>query len=110
MSKWQTRLSNLEGLSDVDKLYVEGKLLALGDDGRAARFFKHNEPDKVTVRRLRALLPKAGLESEDWSNHWGTSATIKQVTGADAPYEQWGMEQLVAQPTSRAALHELTTS
>ncbi len=58
MSKWQTRLSNLEGLSDDDKLYVEGKLLALGDDGRAARFFKLN--NKVTVQRLRALLPEAG--------------------------------------------------
>jgi hypothetical protein len=26
---------------------------------------------------------------EDWSSHWGTSATIKQVTCAGAPYEQW---------------------
>ncbi len=57
MSNW---LSNLEGLSDDDKLYVEGKLLALGDDSRAARFFKRNEPEKDTVRRLRALLPEAG--------------------------------------------------
>jgi hypothetical protein len=60
MADWQTRLSNLEGLSDGDKLYVEGKLLALGDDGRAARFFKDNETDKDTVRRLRSLLPEAG--------------------------------------------------
>jgi hypothetical protein len=60
MSEWQTRLSNLEGLSDDDKLYVEGKLLALGDDGKAARFFKDNEIDKDTVRRLRSLLAEAG--------------------------------------------------
>ncbi|CAL8471694.1 g11236 [Coccomyxa elongata] len=66
VSNWQTRLSNLEGLSDDDKLYVEGKLLALGDDHRAARFFKHNEPHKDTVRRLRALLPEArGDEQEE---------------------------------------------
>lgn len=37
---------------------------------------------------------------EDWSSHWGTSAIIKQVTGANAPYEQWGV---VATTTGGAA-------
>jgi hypothetical protein len=60
MSDWQTRLSNLEGLSDDDKLFVKGELLALGDNGTAARFFKDNETDKDTVRRLRSLMPEAG--------------------------------------------------
>ena len=60
MADWQTRLSKVDGLSDDHKLYVEGKLLALGDDDRAARFFKNNETDKDTVRRLRSLLPEAG--------------------------------------------------
>ncbi len=60
MSDWQARLRNLEGLSKDDKLYLEGKLLALGDDGRAARFFQDNEPDRDTVRRLSSLLPEAG--------------------------------------------------
>ena len=60
MSDWQTRLSNLKGLANDEKLYLEGKLLALGDDGRAARFFKDNKTDKDTVSRLRSLLPEAG--------------------------------------------------
>ena len=60
---WQIKLVNLEGMSVDDKLYVEGKLLAFGDDDRAARFFKHNEPDEHTVMRLSALLPEAGKSS-----------------------------------------------
>ena len=30
-------------------------------------------------------------EEEDWSNHWGTSATIKRYTRANAPFEHWGV-------------------
>ncbi len=56
----ETRLHNLEGLSIDDKIKVEGKLLVFDDDDKAARFFKHNESDMDTVRRLRALLPYAG--------------------------------------------------
>ena len=62
MSDWQTRLSKLEGLSDDDKLYVEGKLLGLGDDSKAARFFKDNEANSDTVKRLKSLLPQAGKD------------------------------------------------
>lgn len=59
MSDWQRSLSNLKGLSDYDKAYVEGKLLGLGDD-IAACYFRDNEPDRDTVMRLSALLPYAG--------------------------------------------------
>ncbi len=46
MSDWQARLSKLDGLSKNDKLFLEGKLLALGDDVKAARFFKNDESDQ----------------------------------------------------------------
>ena len=68
MSYWRTRLRNLDGLSVREKFYLEGKLLAFGDDDKAACFFLHNESDELTVRRLSALLPEAGETSRKHSH------------------------------------------
>ncbi len=48
MSGWETRLSNLEGLSAEEKGFVTCKLLLLDDDAKAARFFVGD--DKATVK------------------------------------------------------------
>lgn len=58
MSGWETRLSNLEGLSAEEKGFVTCKLLLLDDDAKAARFFVGD--DKATVNILKGLLPQAG--------------------------------------------------
>ena len=60
MSDWRTRLRNLEGLSLREKAYLEGKLLAFGDNDKAAPFFEDNVSEEYTVTRLSALLPEAG--------------------------------------------------
>ena len=60
MYNWQTRLSDLQGLSHHDKLFLENTLLAWGDDDRAAQFFPPNEIDEEIVMRLGALLPNDG--------------------------------------------------
>ena len=48
---------------------------------------KHKEQANIVILSVSCVL---GLD-EDWSNHWGTSPAIKRYTGADAPYEQWGV-------------------
>ena len=68
MAPWQRKLFNLEGLSHDEKLYVEGKLLALGRGWVCDSLFKDDEPDGDTVRRLRSLLPQAGETRERLTN------------------------------------------
>ena len=54
MADWQSRLEGLPDLTVEDKLYLDGKLLELGD-ATAIRYFRGSDAD--IVKRLTAVLP-----------------------------------------------------
>ena len=89
MSEWQTRLLNLEGLSHDEQLYLEGRLLALGDDSRAACYFKSGEPDSDTIGRLRPLLTETGelrriVHKRKWHSRLNLASLALLPTGSAA--------------------------